>query len=343
MVVVLDQLIGTRVVTSLVIKVAPHDCAVLIRGESGTGKELVARSIQKNSKRRNGPFVTINCGAIPDALTESILFGHEKGAFTGASADKRGLFESANGGTIFLDEIGEMPLITQVKLLRALQEREIVRVGSTKPVKVDVRVIAATNRDLKSMISNGQFRQDLYYRIATFEIFVPPLRDRCEDIPLLVDHFLRKHSIHAGLERQVTIEDEALDALATYDWPGNVRELDNFVHRLIVVSNGSVITWADVIREFENSSIPAVAALDELAEAKLFLPSGAAEFREEDTMKSYFRRIKLHLFKAAIRRYQTRTAAAERLGISRESLKKQLRYLRLSAAGSTPINDQEEV
>jgi transcriptional regulator with PAS, ATPase and Fis domain len=176
----LDGIIGhstaMQALANLALKVAPHDCTVLIRGESGKGKELIARSIQANSKRAKGPFVTLNCGAMPDALTEAILFGHEKGSFTGASFDKRGLLEAAHGGTILLDEIGEMPLSTQVKLLRALQEREIVRVGATKHIKIDARVIAATNRDLRSMISAGQFRQDLYYRVATFEIQVAPLR-----------------------------------------------------------------------------------------------------------------------------------------------------------------------
>ena len=209
---------------TLVLKVAPHDCTVLIHGESGTGKELIARSIQSNSKRASGPFVTLNCGAIPDTLTEAILFGHEKASFTGASTDKRGLFESANGGTIFLDEIGEMPLSMQVKLLRALQEREIVRLGATKPIKVDVRVIAATNRDLKGMIANGQFREDLFYRIATFEIALPPLRQRREDIPILVRHFLAKLSSQAHPEQPMTIEADALSSLASYDWVGDPQQ-----------------------------------------------------------------------------------------------------------------------
>src|SRR6266436_6325946 len=246
----LDGIIGhsdaMRALTALVLKVAPHDCTVLIRGESGTGKELIARSIQKNSKRANGPFVPLNCGAMPDALTESILFGHEKGSFTGASSDKRGLFEAANGGTIFLDEIGEMPLPAQVKLLRALQEKEIVRVGATRNIKVDVRVIAATNRDLKSMIAEGQFRQDLYYRISTFEIQVAPLRERRADIPSLANHFLDKLSSVACHPLRMTIEEDALSSLASYDWHGNVRELENVMNRLIVVASTSTIRRADV-------------------------------------------------------------------------------------------------
>jgi transcriptional regulator with PAS, ATPase and Fis domain len=223
--------------TTLVLKVAPHDCSVLIRGESGTGKELIARSIQGNSKRAKGPFVPLNCGAMPDTLIEAILFGHEKGSFTGASSDKRGLFETANGSTIFLDEIGEMPLSAQVKLLRALQEKEIVRVGAARQIKVDVRVVAATNRDLKSMIAEGRFRQDLYYRISTFEIQVASLRERRSDIPSLANHFLDKLSSLGGHPLPMTIEEDALHALRSYDWHGNVRELENVMNRLIVVAS----------------------------------------------------------------------------------------------------------
>jgi len=189
---IVGQSVPMRAMTTSILKVAPHDFTVLIRGESGTGKELVARSIQSNSKRLRGPFVAINCGAIPDGLLEAHLFGHQKGSFTGASYDKPGVFEVANGGTVFLDEIGEMPLTMQVKLLRALQEKEVVRVGSTKASKVDIRLIAATNRDLKRMITAGQFRQDLYYRISTLQIEVPALRQRREDIPLLAEYFLKK-------------------------------------------------------------------------------------------------------------------------------------------------------
>jgi two-component system, NtrC family, response regulator AtoC len=349
----LDGIIGHSTVmqalTNLVLKVAPHDCTVLIRGESGTGKELVARSVQKNSKRANGPFVTLNCGAIPDTLTEAVLFGHEKGAFTGASSDKRGLFEAAHGGTIFLDEIGELPLSTQVKLLRALQEREIVRLGATRPIKVDVRVIAATNRDLRSMISDGQFRPDLFYRIATFEIQVPPLRERREDIPSLVPHFLDKLSSQARLERTVTIEQDALNSLSSHDWLGNVRELENVINRLIVVASASFITNADVESVLgihsRTASVTAQHDSSEPSEAKLVLPPRAAEFWEDETMRSYMRRIKLYVLTAAITQYPTRTAAAERLGLTKEALKRQLRCLRHAAARSTTTapNDQEEV
>ena len=350
---VLEGIIGESSVmielTRLVLKVAPHDCTVLIRGESGTGKELIARSIQRNSKRANGPFVTLNCGAIPETLTEAILFGHEKASFTGASTDKRGLFESANGGTIFLDEVGEMPLSMQVKLLRSLQEREIVRLGATKPIKVDVRVIAATNRDLKEMISNGQFREDLFYRIATFEIPLPPLRQRREDIPPLVHHFLAKLSSQTRPEQPLTIEDDGLTSLASYDWVGNIRELENVVSRLIVIASTSVITNADVESVLGmGSGMRGVApqrTSKKLAEAKLVLPPGAPEFWEDETMRSYMRRIKLCVFTAAINQYGTRTAAAERLGLTKEALKRQLRYLLQEATQPrrTAANDQEEL
>ena len=349
----IDGIIGHSTVmqelTALVLKVAPHDCTVLIRGESGTGKELIARSIQENSKRAKGPFVPLNCGAMPDALAESILFGHEKGSFTGASSDKRGLFEAANGGTIFLDEIGEMPLPAQVKLLRALQEKEIVRVGATRHVKVDVRVLAATNRDLKSMIAEGRFRQDLYYRISTFEIQVAPLRERRADIPSLAHHFLDKLSSLGCQSPPMTIEEDALNSLASYDWRGNVRELENVMNRLIVVASTSTITRADVEKMLGIQPAPArVIALTDSnarAEAKLVLPPNTSELCEDETITAYMRRVKLDVFTAAITQYPSRTAAAQRLGLTKEALKRQLRYLRSATARSTTIstNDQEEV
>ena len=349
----LDGIIGhsdaMRALTTLVLKIAPHSCAVLVRGESGTGKELIARSIQKNSKRANGPFVTLNCGAIPETLTEAILFGHEKGSFTGASSDKRGLFEAAHGGTIFLDEIGEMPLSTQVKLLRALQEKEIVRVGATKNIKVDVRVIAATNQDLRRMISEGRFRQDLYYRISTFEIQVAPLRERRADIPSLARHFLDKLSSLGCHPLPMTIEEDALSALASHDWHGNVRELENVMNRLIVVASASTITRADV--ENVLGIHPGTASLivrtrsNTHTEAKLVLPPNTSELCEDETITAYMRRVKLDVLKAAITQYPSRTAAAERLGLTKDALKRQLRYLRNANVRSTNIstNDQEEV
>jgi transcriptional regulator with GAF, ATPase, and Fis domain len=233
---------------------------------------------------------------VPDALAEAILFGHGKGSFTGASSDKRGLFEAANGGTIFLDEIGEMPLTAQVKLLRALQEKEIVRVGATRHVKVDVRVIAATNRDLKSMIAEGRFRQDLYYRISTFEIQVAPLRERRADIPSLAHHFLNKLSSPGSQPLPMTIEEDALNALASYDWHGNVRELENVVNRLIVVASTSTITRADVENVLGIHRSPVIVNAqthaNARAEARVLRPS-TAEVCEDETITAYMRRVKL--------------------------------------------------
>ncbi len=349
----LDGIIGLsapmQAIAGLVMKVAPHDCAVLIRGESGTGKELIARSIQKNSKRSEGPFVTLNCGAIPETLTEAILFGHEKGSFTGASSDKRGLFEAAHGGTIFLDEIGEMPLSTQVKLLRTLQEKEIVRVGAAKHIKVDVRVIAATNRELKGMIAEGRFREDLYYRISTFEIEVAPLRERRADIPSLANHFLDKLSRLGCHPLPMTIEEDALNALKSYEWHGNVRELENVMNRLIVVASTSTITRADVEYVLGIGPPPATVFAptysNARAEARRVLRPSTAELCDDETITAYMRRIKLDMLTAAITQYPNRTAAAQRLGLTKEALKRQLRYLRNATPRSTtiPTNDQEKL
>jgi len=336
-----DGIVGrsapTRQMTTAILKIAPHDFSVLIHGESGTGKELVARSIRSNSKRLNGPFVPVNCGAIPDGLLEAQLFGHQRGSFTGASTDRPGLFEVANGGTIFLDEIGEMPLSMQVKLLRALQERVVVRVGSTKPTSIDVRVIAATNRNLGGMISAGLFRQDLYYRISTLEIEVPPLRERREDIPVLAEHFLEKFRQQGDPVRNIRIDQGALELLSRYDWPGNVRELENVISRLIVHAQGLIINPADVKTAIgANLSKPerdlSDAALDR--EIKLELPVSILEFSGRETMATYLRRVKLELLQTAIAQYPDRTAVAERLGLAEDTIRKQLRHLRQPAAAT---------
>jgi two-component system response regulator PilR (NtrC family) len=218
--------------------VAPTASTVLIYGESGTGKELVARAVHSCSTRASEPFVSINCGAFPETLLESELFGYVKGAFTGASQNKRGLFEVASGGTIFLDEIGEMSLSMQVKLLRVLQERTIRPVGGTQETPVDVRVIAATNRDLREMIANGTFREDLYYRVSVIPIQVPALRERREDVELLANHFLKKYST-AAQKSILRISKESLDALKAFEWPGNVRQLENTIERAVAMETGN--------------------------------------------------------------------------------------------------------
>ena len=232
-------------VTDTASRVAASDTTVLLDGESGTGKELLAKAIHVNSGRSRGPFVTVNCAAIPEHLLESELFGHRRGAFTGAVADKQGKFEAANRGTIFLDEVGELPLLLQVKILRVLQEREVDKVGDARPIKVDVRVVAATNRDLEKMIADGTFREDLYYRLAVVSIRMPPLRERSDDIPLLVDHFLAKHTERLGRARPA-VDKAVYSAFNLYAWPGNIRELENVIERALVLDRDGVIGLDDL-------------------------------------------------------------------------------------------------
>ncbi len=229
----------------LIHSVAPTSSTVLIIGESGTGKELVAKAIHYNSPRRDNPFVVVDCGTLPKDLIEAELFGYRKGAFTGATSDKRGLIEEADGGTIFLDEIGELPLSVQSKLLRVLQEKEFRPIGDKRPKKVDVRFIAATNRDLEQLVRDGVFREDLYYRLNIFPIKVPPLRQRKEDIPILSYHFLRKHSEELGKDVK-SITAEAMKLLLEYNWPGNVRELENTIQRAILLTTDEKIKPEDL-------------------------------------------------------------------------------------------------
>lgn len=229
------------------------DITVLIRGESGTGKELVARSIHFNSSRKNGPFVAVNCAAIPETLIESELFGHEKGAFTGAAARTIGKFEQANGGTMLLDEIGEMHPLLQTRLLRVLQEREIQRVGGRSNIPIDVRVVASTNKDLEAAMKSGQFREDLYYRVAAFPIIIPPLKERREDIPLLAENFLNNYAKKAG--KNITIiSSECLKILINYDWPGNVRELENAMERSVLMETSQVLQASNLPKEIISST-----------------------------------------------------------------------------------------
>ena len=231
---------GMEEVYKLIAQVAKSNATVLIRGESGTGKELVANAIHYNSTRANKALIKVNCAALPETVLESELFGHEKGAFTGAIAERKGRFELATGGTIFLDEVGDLPPMVQIRLLRVLQEREFERVGATTTTKVDVRVIAATNRNLEDLISEERFREDLYYRLNVFPIYVPPLRERKTDIPLLADYFIERYA-RANNKRIQRICTHALDMLMSYHWPGNVRELENTIERAVVVSNEGVV------------------------------------------------------------------------------------------------------
>ncbi|MGI5860764.1 MAG: sigma-54-dependent transcriptional regulator [Myxococcales bacterium] len=297
-----------REVYTLLEQASGLDITVLISGETGTGKELAARAIHYQSRRKEKRFVPVNCGALPQELVESELFGHARGAFTGATSAKPGLFEEAQGGTIFLDEIGELPLPVQVKLNRALQEKEIRRVGENTPIKSDVRIIAATHRDLKAEVQAGRFREDLYYRLNIFPVRMPALRERREDIPLLAAHFLDKHA--KAYKRDVEgFEPEALRALTGYPWPGNVRELENAVERGVAVAAGTLVGHKDLpadVREAQQGSLP--------TEMLTSMP-----YREAlDLVRERFSR---EYFSALLRETGGNvTRAAERAGMERESL-----------------------
>ena len=237
---------GLRDVMLEVRQVAPTESPVLLTGETGVGKDVIANAIHLGSPRREGPFIPVNCGAIPDSLLESELFGHEKGAFTGALSRKRGRFERASGGTILLDEIGEMPLEAQVRLLRVLQHREVERVGGTERISVNIRVIAATNQDLERMVREGRFREDLWYRLNVFPITVPPLRDRVSDIPALVHHFIERKARELNMGDTPRLAPDAIDQLKGYNWPGNVRELENLVERAMILHRGEALRFDDL-------------------------------------------------------------------------------------------------
>jgi transcriptional regulator with GAF, ATPase, and Fis domain len=241
-----EEIVGTSPVLQRVLshvsKVAPTDSSVLITGETGTGKELIARAIRRRSHRSAGAFVSVNCAAIPRDLIASELFGHEKGAYTGATQRRLGRFELADGGTIFLDEVGELPAETQIALLRVLQEYEFERVGGSRPIRADVRVIAATNRDLQAAISAGSFRTDLFYRLHVFPIEIPALRERKQDIPLLVEYFIHRYARKAG-KHITTVEKRTLQVLQSYPWPGNIRELQNVIERSVIVCETPIFRW----------------------------------------------------------------------------------------------------
>ncbi|MDX2171057.1 MAG: sigma 54-interacting transcriptional regulator [Deltaproteobacteria bacterium] len=293
-------------------RVASTDSTVLIMGESGTGKELIARFIHAHSRRSNQPFIAVNCGASPPDLLESEMFGHERGAFTGAVGARMGMFQLANGGSIFLDEIGEMSATLQVKLLRVLQEREIRPVGSDRSVKVDVRVIAASNRDLAVEVEKGRFREDLFYRLQVIPILLPPLRERRSDIPVLVQYFLDKYnSKHEG--RHCRVMDDAMVHLWEYDWPGNVRELENLIERMVVLSEDGVIRVDNLppnIRSF-------------ISEKKIPRPTLTEEGIDLNRAVEEF---EYRLIDEALRRTKgNKQAAARLLGLKRTTLVAKLR------------------
>ncbi|HET7825160.1 MAG TPA: sigma-54 dependent transcriptional regulator [Anaeromyxobacter sp.] len=308
-----------RAVYRLLEKAAQTDATVLVLGETGTGKELAARAIHYHSARRERRFVPVNCGALPAELVESELFGHAKGAFTGAAAAKRGLFEEASGGTIFLDEIGELPPAVQVKLNRVLQDREIRRVGETSPVQVDVRVVAATHRDPREEVKAGRFREDLFYRLNVFQIVLPPLRERSEDVPLLAAHFLEKHA--RALRRTLRgFAPGALRRLASHGWPGNVRELENTVERAVAVAGGDEIQVEDLPPEIALGGAAGDApgpAAGMRALAALPYKEAVAEARDRAS-REYLAAI-MEEFGGNV------TRAAEHAGMERESLHRLLR------------------
>jgi transcriptional regulator with GAF, ATPase, and Fis domain len=243
---------GLREVMEMVREVAPLDSPVLLQGETGVGKEVIATAIHSLSRRRNGPFIQVNCGAIPDTLIDSELFGHEKGAFTGAISQKRGCFERANGGTIFLDEVGELPLQAQVRMLRVLQDKNIHRVGGASQVKVDIRIIAATHQNLHEMVRKRLFRDDLWFRLNVFPIVIPPLRDRKEDIPALVNHFIEKKAKDLQIPHVPRLVPGAMAPLMEYNWPGNVRELENVIERALILSKGRPLAFDNMVWPDDN-------------------------------------------------------------------------------------------
>jgi two-component system, NtrC family, response regulator AtoC len=293
-----------RLIFKTVAKIADYKTTVLVTGQSGVGKELVARALHSRSPRKNAPFVAINCGAIPESLLESELFGHRRGAFTDANADKRGLFEEADGGTLFLDELGELPLSLQVKLLRVLQDETIRRLGDTRDLKVDVRIIAATARDLSAEVKAGRFREDLFYRLNVLHIYVPPLRDRKEDIALLVDHFVARNNIRLGTSIR-GVDPEARRLMLEYPWPGNVRELENTVERAMVLAEGDTLTATDLPDRVRDAQDP----------IQMQLSSG------ELSIKKASRIIEEVLIRRALQRTKgNRTKAAEVLEISHRAL-----------------------
>jgi two-component system response regulator HydG len=308
---VIEGVIGTSApllrVLEKVMRVSPTQTSVLILGESGTGKERIAHVLHELSGRKNGPFITVNCTALPESLIESELFGHEKGAFTGAYTNRTGKFEQANRGTIFLDEIGELPLDSQAKLLRVLQEKEIEKVGGDQTIRVDVRVIAATNRNLETEVGQGRFRLDLYYRLNVFPVQLPPLRERAADIEMLTLHFLNKYSLKNKFGG-VSISDKALNDLKNYNWPGNIRELEHLIERSVLLSNGHLIDKVELpkplptpqgqnsedkiktIKEMEREHI--MHALS-ICEGRVFGPGGAAQILDISPSTLYSKMKKL--------------------------------------------------
>ena len=305
-------------------QIADSKTTILITGESGTGKELIAKSIHYHSSRNNKPFIAINCAAIPDTLIESELFGHEKGAFTDASAKRAGQFELANEGTLFLDEIGDLSFATQTKILRVLQEKEFFRVGGTKTIKVDVRLIAATNKDLEKATREGKFREDLFYRINVIPIYLPPLRERKEDIQLLIDHFINKKSTDG---RKRKFSQEAMDIMLNYNWPGNIRELENVIERVVTLTPDNLINVEDLPQNITNET-KAGLMKDDILSGRISLDEAIANF-EKDIILT-----------ALEKTNYVQTQAANLLGISRRILKYKMDSLNILAERKRAIRNK---
>ncbi len=305
-----------QAVERLVTRVAPTDSTVLISGESGTGKGVTARRLHELSLRRDGPFVSVNCGAIPENLIESELFGHTKGAFTSADRARKGLFLQADHGTIFLDEIGELPLALQTKLLHVLEAKEVRPLGAEQSRRIDVRIVAASNRDLPAMVAQGRFREDLFFRLSVFQLPMPPLRERRADIPALLRHILAQRGLPSGAQQALTLEPEAEDLLVNFNWPGNVRQLENVLHRAAILADGGCIRVADLPPEVSHLSAAATAT------SPMPLDGGGSG---EGTLRERVRRFEISLVRRAIEEAGgDRRLAAQRLGIGLSSLYRKL-------------------
>lgn len=306
---------GISQVRDVISQIAPLDVTVLITGETGVGKEVVAREIYRNSPRKNAPYIKVNCAAIPESLLESELFGYEKGAFTGAqNKEKLGLFEVANTGTILLDEIGEMPIALQPKLLRVLQEKEITRIGGTQPIKLDVRVIAATNQKLHEQVANGKFRQDLFYRLSVIPIKIPSLRARLEDVSLLARHFLQKYNDKYGTNKNIDLS--AIEVLQQYDWPGNIRELENVIEQVVILINEPVIRSAHILKIIDSKKLSSV-------------------FSDHTnlTLKEAVERVERQIIEDALRTHGSTHKAARVLGVSQPTVLRKARELGIMSKG----------
>jgi two-component system response regulator HydG len=326
---------GMREVVRMVEAVAYSAATVLVTGESGTGKELVARALHARSPRKSHPFVALNCGALTETLLESELFGHVKGAFTGAQRDQKGLFDAADGGTIFLDEIGDIPPATQVRLLRVLQEGEFKRVGAADSMKVDVRVIAATHRDLPKLVKGGKFREDLFYRLNVINIPLPALRDRTDDIPLLAHHFLRRYAERLG-KKVRTLSPEAIELLMGYRWPGNVRELENAIERAVVLCRADAITAADLPPAVTGRTAPLVREAPANGEEGAWLALSYAAAKEQ-SLRRFEKSYVETLMKACDNNI---SAAARKAGMDRSNFKRVLRKYRTDVEPDSGEDEQ---